>query len=117
MRSVLWLLCVVVVLGFVVVCVPKGAVAQEPAKATQAIPRERIVWPSQAMEEVFWHALRIVRCAFWTSMICHVLLALWVFTDSQSSGGKKWFFVLLALLGGFLGAGVYALVRIGDRKG
>ena len=77
--------------------------------------RQKIVL-TQGMESVFWHAMKILRCAYWTMIVSHVLFALLVFLDIQKRKQGNMLFVLLTLLGGVLAAGVYALFRLGDSK-
>ena len=50
-------------------------------------------------------------------LVCNVLLAAWIFTDIRKQGQGHGIFIALALLAGFPTAILYALVRIGDKKG
>ena len=77
--------------------------------------RQKIVL-TQGMESVFWHAMKILRCAYWMAMVSHVLFALLVFLDIRKRKQGNMLFVLLTLLGGVFAAGVYALFRLGDSK-
>ena len=77
-------------------------------------PKVRLDWPSISVEQIFWRSMRIARITFWITILCHILLAMWVLRDAK--GGGKWLFVVLVLLGGFWGAIVYALARMGDAK-
>ncbi len=78
-------------------------------------PRSRVFPGSEAMENLFWRAMRMLRCAAYTMMVCHVLLALWVFADVRKRRNGQWLWVILAILGGFVATAVYALVRIGEK--
>jgi hypothetical protein len=49
-------------------------------------------------------------------VICHIILASWIYTDIRKRGEGHGIFIILTLLAGFPAAVVYALVRIGDRK-
>jgi hypothetical protein len=48
--------------------------------------------------------------------LCNILLAMWVFADIRKRGEGYGIFIALTLLAGFLGAIVYALVRLADTK-
>jgi hypothetical protein len=50
-------------------------------------------------------------------LVCNVLLASWIFTDIRKQGQGHGIFIALALLAGFPAAILYAVVRIGDKKG
>jgi hypothetical protein len=49
-------------------------------------------------------------------VIVHILLAIWVFGDIRKRGEGSGIFIVLALLIGAIGAALYLLARIGDRK-
>jgi hypothetical protein len=59
---------------------------------------------------------RLLKCALLVLLVCHVLLAAWIFTDIRKLGQGNGIFIILALLAGFPAAILYALVRIGDKK-
>jgi hypothetical protein len=81
-------------------------------------PVEIVLTPG--MEGVFWHALNVAKCAARAGALviaaCHVLLAVWVFLDIRKRGEGHGIFIALALLAGFCGAILYALVRLADTK-
>jgi hypothetical protein len=90
-----------------------------PPAQTQVVPRPRPVVRvalSPAMEDVFWHALKIAKIGMVVLFACHILLAMWVFLDIRKRGEGHGIFIALALLAGFCAAIVYALVRLGDTK-
>jgi hypothetical protein len=62
-------------------------------------------------------ALGLVGAALLVWLICNILLAAWIFTDIRKQGQGHGIFVALALLAGFPTAILYALIRIGDKKG
>jgi hypothetical protein len=107
---------------------PRGQPEQLPPpppipRVTHGQPATVRVVPTEAVENTFWRGVeyaRRVRAAIrWTVtalLACHVLLAVWVFTDIRKRGEGHGIFIALTLLGGFPAAVVYALVRIGDRK-
>ena len=78
-------------------------------------PPVRVVL-TPGMEGVFWHALKIVKVAALLTVVCHILLAIWVFLDIRKRGEGHGIFIALALLAGFCGAILYALVRLADMK-
>ena len=78
-------------------------------------PPTRVVLPP-AIEGVFWHAMRIAKMGMLVVFACHILLAVWVFLDIRKRGEGHGIFVALALLAGFCGAILYALVRLADVK-
>jgi len=65
-----------------------------------------------------WHYPGV--CIFGTLLIVlaivHILLAIWVFGDIRKRGEGSGIFIVLALLIGAIGAALYLLARIGDRK-
>lgn len=71
---------------------------------------------SPAMEGVFWHVMKVAKCALLAIAACHILLAVWVFLDIRKRGEGHGIFIALALLAGFCGAVLYALVRLADTK-
>jgi hypothetical protein len=48
-------------------------------------------------------------------IVCNILLAIWIFTDSRKRGEGSGIFIALALLAGVPAAIIYSLVRIGDK--
>ena len=127
MKSVAASLCLsVAVSGFVGLVSPLPARAQEMPRdqqeqvAPQPAPRPRArvvpVAPTPAMEAVFWHACKAVKCIAMTLVTIHILLAVWVFLDIRKRGEGHGIFVALALLGGLPATILYALVRLGDLK-
>jgi hypothetical protein len=128
MRSVVALLCVMAVVACVFLwgqSMTAWAQAETGnAKKTNAaetgapkqIPVIQVVWPGGTAKALFWRTVRLAKCALWTLVLCHVLLAGWVFFDNRKRAGNHGMFALLALLAGFPAAVVYALVRIGDKK-
>src|SRR6266404_640221 len=134
MKSYTWLLCLaVVVAGLALAGTARVSGAEEneneehehgaPPASMQGAPRLRppirAVF-SPAMEGVFWHALNVGRCVAKTVglvlVACHILLAMWVFLDIRKRGEGSGIFIALALLAGFCGAILYALVRLADTK-
>jgi hypothetical protein len=71
---------------------------------------------SPAMEGVFWHAMKVAKMSLLAIFTCHILLAVWVFLDIRKRGEGHGIFIALALLAGFCGAILYALVRLADAK-
>lgn len=137
MKSVTWWLCVVVAAAGLALMGGRVAVAAEEEQASEAqemreqqppppppgfrpagrgMPTVRVV-TTDAVEGVLWRGLRLLKCLGWTLLACHVLLAVWVFTDIRKRGEGHGIFVALTLLGGFPAAVVYSLVRLGDKKG
>ena len=49
------------------------------------------------------------------TIIIHILLAMWVYQDIRKRNRGSGIWIAIALLAGLLGAGVYAVVRIGDK--
>ena len=47
--------------------------------------------------------------------LIHILLTIWVFMDTRKRNASG-LWVVITLLSGFMGAFLYALVRIGDKK-
>jgi hypothetical protein len=78
-------------------------------------PPIRVVLPP-AIEGVFWRAMRVAKMGMLVVFACHILLAVWVFLDIRKRGEGHGIFVALALLAGFCGAILYALVRLADVK-
>ncbi len=79
-------------------------------------PAAQVGWPTPAVEKLLWRARQFVRCVFWTMVLVHILVAIWVFTDIRKRGEGHGIFIVLALLTGICGGILYALVRLGDRK-
>lgn len=48
-------------------------------------------------------------------IVCNILLAIWIFTDSRKRGEGSGIFIAVALLAGVPAAIIYSLVRIGDK--
>jgi len=80
-------------------------------------PSTQVHWPGPHAKAAFWKAMCWVKLAMFVCIVCHVLLAVWVYTDIRKRGEGHGIFIILALLAGFLGAGLYALIRIGEKKG
>ncbi len=76
----------------------------------------RVHWPGPIAKTAFWKALCWIKVVALVTIVCHILLAVWVYTDIRKRGEGNGIFIVLALLAGFFGAGLYALVRIGERK-
>jgi len=132
MKSYTWWLCLaVVVVGLALAGTARVAGAEEneneqneqhehgapppaPMSMHQRAPVR--VTLSPAIEGVIWHAMKIAKCAMLAIMACHILLAVWIFLDIRKRGEGHGIFVALALLAGFCGAILYALVRLGDVK-
>jgi hypothetical protein len=57
----------------------------------------------------------LARVLFLGFMVCNILLAIWIFTDSRKRGEGSGLFIALALVAGIPAAVIYALVRIGDK--
>jgi hypothetical protein len=91
---------------------------QPPPPPPQLAPHHKptVVAPTPAMEASFWRGLRLLKCAGWTLLTCHILLAIWVFLDIRKRGEGNVIFIALVLLGGFPAAVVYSLARLGDIK-
>ena len=122
MRSITWWLCLVaVVVGLVAIAGSPVVSGEEPATAQLAlrartISETRMLFPSPAVESLFWRAMRLLRCAYWTLIVCHLLLALWIAMDIRQRKQGNYLFVVLAIIAGFPATVIYALVRIGDKK-
>lgn len=54
---------------------------------------------------------------FLIGIICNILLAIWIFTDIRKRGEGSGIFIAMALVAGIPAALIYALTRIGDKKG
>jgi hypothetical protein len=130
MRSYTWWLCLAVVvtgLAFAGTARAAGAEGTEdelhehggppPGQGPMAEHLAPIrVTMSPAMEGVFWHAMKVAKMSLFAIFICHILLAVWVFLDIRKRGEGHGIFIALALLAGFCGAILYALVRLADVK-
>jgi len=101
------------VLTLGILCV-SGPVAH--AQTMQEGPTGSKLVLTQGMENVFWHAMAILRVAYWTMIVAHVLFALVVLLDIRKRGEGNMLFVLLTLLTGACGALVYGVFRVGDKK-
>ena len=128
MKSYTWWLCLAVaVAGLALAGTARAQGAPEAANGQQeqAVPKQTPtglqqppirVTMSPAMEGVFWHALRVTKLSLLVILACHILLAVWVFLDIRKRGEGNGIFIALALLAGFCGAILYALVRLADIK-
>jgi hypothetical protein len=130
MRIYTWWLCLaVVVTGLAFAGTARAAGAEEngdeqrehggppPGQGpmvTRLAPLRMTMTP--AMEGVFWHAMKIAKMSLLAVFACHILLAVWIFLDIRKRGEGHGIFIALALLAGFCGAILYALVRLGDTK-
>jgi hypothetical protein len=74
-------------------------------------------WSCHEARPEFCCAVGLVSAALLVWLICNILLAAWIFTDIRKQGQGHGIFVALALLAGFPTAILYALIRIGDKKG
>jgi hypothetical protein len=91
---------------------------QHPEMAPdKAVPVVRVLWPGNDVKGQIRCVMGIFRSLLVLWLVCNVLLASWVFTDIRKLGQGHGIFVALALLAGFPAAILYALVRIGDKKG
>lgn len=54
---------------------------------------------------------------FLIGIICNILLAIWIYTDIRKRGEGSGIFIAMALVAGIPAALIYALTRIGDKKG
>lgn len=130
MKNCTWWLCLAVIIaGLALVGAARvaGQEAKENEQQEHAAPPAHAQMPphpcppmrvvlTPGMEAVFWHALRITKLIALVIVACHILLAVWVFLDIRKRGEGHGIFVALALLAGFCGAILYALVRLGDLK-
>ena len=92
-----------------------AAAPAQPPMAPHFRPPIRVTL-SPAMEGVFWHALKVAKMSLLVMFACHILLAVWIFLDIRKRGEGHGIFIALALLAGFCGAILYALVRLADTK-
>jgi hypothetical protein len=90
----------------------EAGVAAQP-KSCEMMPAMCRSWPRHRA----CCAWALVGAALLVWLTCNILLAGWIFTDIRKQGQGHGVFVALALLGGFCAAILYALVRIGDKKG
>ena len=111
----LWVALVVLVVAGSVMASSAMAAGEPPSQTIINYGRVQVA-PTAGVEAVFWHAMRMARCFYWTLIVCHVLLALWVLLDIRKRKEGNPIFVLLVLFAGFPAAVVYAITRIGDRK-
>ena len=131
------LLCsVLAVIGLLVCWNAQIAIAAEEASEPQAIQHEgmamqppppdmagrhehpmRMLWPGDRARREFWCAVGLLKAALLVLFACHILLAAWIYSDIRKLGQGHGIFIALALLAGFPAAILYALVRIGDKKG
>jgi hypothetical protein len=122
-----WLYLAVVVAGLALAGTARAQGAQEDTNGQQehAVPKQAAtglqqppirVTMSPAMEGVFWHAMRVAKVGLVAMFACHILLAVWIFLDIRKRGEGNGIFIALALLAGFCGAILYALVRLADMK-
>ena len=128
MKSYVWWMCLaVVVAGLALAGTGRVLAAEEEANEQQEHgvskqtptglqqPPIRVTM-SPAMEGVFWHAMKIAKASLVAIFACHILLAVWIFLDIRKRGEGHGIFIALALLAGFCGAILYALVRLADTK-
>ncbi len=90
---------------------------QHPDGAGRPTPIVRVLWPGNDTKSEIRCILGILRAILVVWMVCNVLLASWIFTDIRKLGQGHGIFIALALLAGFPAAILYAVVRIGDKKG
>jgi len=90
---------------------------QHSETAGRPMPVVRVLWPGNDMKAEIRCVVGIVRTIVVVWAVCNVLLAAWIFTDIRKLGHGHGIFIALALLAGFPAAILYALVRIGDKKG
>jgi len=98
----------------------EGMAMQPPPPSDMAGRHEhqmRMLWPGDRAKGEFWCALGLLKAALLVLFACHILLAAWIFTDIRKLGQGHGIFIALALLAGFPAAILYALIRIGDKKG
>lgn len=89
-------------------------------------PRLRPQWAPAAVPPVAQPHPGVARMAksihdllglfFLIAVICHILLAIWIYTDIRKRGEGSGIFIALALVAGIPAALIYALTRIGERK-
>ena len=125
---ILWMAAAVVIFcGAIRMAAASGATG--PAAGTGAVqwrasggaqPAVAMAWLGADVRTRIWNILGKARLL--ALGICHLLLAWWVYTDTNRRAVKEgpqpeaWVWVAVTLLGGFLGAAVYALIRMGDRR-
>ncbi len=90
---------------------------QHPDGTGRPMPIVRVLWPGNDTKSEIRCVVGIFRALLVVWMICNVLLASWIFTDIRKLGQGHGIFIALALLAGFPAAILYAVVRIGDKKG
>ncbi|MGD0058422.1 MAG: hypothetical protein ABSD58_03300 [Verrucomicrobiia bacterium] len=90
---------------------------QHPDGAGRPMPVVRVLWPGNDMKSEIRCVVGIFRAILVVWLVCNVLLASWIFTDIRKLGQGHGIFIALALLAGFPAAILYAVVRIGDKKG
>jgi hypothetical protein len=98
----------------------EGMAMQPPPPPDMAGRHEhvmRMLWPGDRAKGEFWCALGLLKVALLVLFACHILLAAWIYSDIRKLGQGHGIFIALALLAGFPAAILYALVRIGDKKG
>jgi hypothetical protein len=127
MKSYTWWLCLAVVVTGLAFAGTARAVGSEENEQHEQVgspqalgtglkqPPIRVTL-SPAMEGVFWHAMKVAKMSLLVVFACHILLAVWVFLDIRKRGEGNGIFIALALLAGFCGAILYALVRLADAK-
>ena len=97
----------------------QGPAPQPPPGDIQGMHEHamRMLWPGDRAKGEFWCALGLLKGALLVLFACHILLASWIYTDIRKLGQGHGIFIALALLAGFPAAILYALIRIGDKKG
>jgi hypothetical protein len=90
---------------------------QQPEVAGTPTPIVRVLWPGNDTKAQIRCVVAISRTMVLVWLICNVLLASWIYTDIRKLGQGHGIFIALALLAGFPAAILYAVVRIGDKKG
>ena len=90
---------------------------QSPDTAVKPPPIVRVLWPGDTVKAEIRCVVAIFRTAVLVWLVCNILLASWIFMDIRKLGQGHGIFVALALLAGFPAAILYAVVRIGDKKG
>jgi hypothetical protein len=90
---------------------------QHPETAAKPMPVVRVLWPGTDMKAEIRCVFGLLKGALVLWAVCNVLLAAWVYTDIRKLGQGHGIFIALVLLAGFPAAILYAVVRIGDKKG
>jgi hypothetical protein len=90
---------------------------QHPEAVAKPVPVVRVLWPGIEVKSEIRCVLGVLKAALILWAVCNILLAAWVYTDIRKLGQGHGIFIALVLLAGFPAAILYALVRIGDKKG